>query len=164
MVDLARVEAGSSAKAEASSSVDEIFSVAMERAAALERDIQVKPGGEFPLVAADARAVGQVLYNLLENAAKYSPDDSPIVLAASTADELIEISVVDKGPGIPVKMREQVFEKFYRLDGRTRGLGLGLAIAKGIVEAQGGSIRIDNGDNGIGTRVVVSLPRAEDGR
>jgi two-component system sensor histidine kinase KdpD len=99
---------------------------------------------------------------LLENAAKYSPPDSTITISAGTDNRNVIVTINDEGPGIPADMHEKVFEKFVRLgDVKHDGMGLGLAIARGIVEAQGGTIEISDGDGGRGTKVVVTLPIGE---
>ena len=165
MVELARIEAGSSGTTDSLASIDEILAIAMERAKALpgEHRIKVDKPNELPLVRADARAVAEVVYNLLENASKYSRLGSTITIAAAADDGRVVLSVNDEGKGIPAEQRERVFEKFVRLgDERPGGLGLGLAIARGIIEAQNGTIVIKSGDNGKGTKVVLTLPVADE--
>ena len=95
---------------------------------------------------ADKRYARQVLSNLLANASKYSPEQSVIRVVASPAATMVRISVEDQGPGIPPEQQAGLFERFYRIrnDSDAPGVGLGLAIAKGIVEAHGGSIGIDS--------------------
>ena len=110
----------------------------------------------------DARAIAEVVYNLIENAVKYSPDQTTITITAVQRANTVLISVADEGKGIPPEMRERVFEKFVRLDGsHSDGLGLGLAIARGIVEAQNGRIEITSGDSGVGTKVTLTLQIGE---
>ena len=160
MVELARVEAGSADSLTALSHVEEIINIALNRAEKIlgERQVRVNVERDMPLIRVDARAIAEVLYNLLENAAKYSPSDTPVTIAAASHGDRVLISVEDEGQGIPADQREHVFDKFARLDtGSSNGLGLGLAIARGIVEAQGGTIEIKDGDNGKGTKVVLTL-------
>lgn len=159
MVALARVEAGT-ASAASNTTVDEILTAAVERARALTAGHVLEVHSDPALaVRADARAIAEVIYNLVENAVKYSPPGSTITLAARGVNDKVEFAVIDQGPGIAEHMRERVFEKFVRLgEGPASGLGLGLSIARGIVEAQHGSIRIEGGDDGRGTRVVITLP------
>ena len=108
-------------------------------------------------------AIAEVLYNVIENAAKYSLPGTTITLNAATHGNAVLISVLDEGKGIPAESRERVFEKFVRLDGdRTDGLGLGLAIARGIVEAQNGKIEIKGGAEDRGTNVTLTLPIGEE--
>jgi PAS domain S-box-containing protein len=112
-------------------------------------------------VLADTRYARQVLTNLLANASKYSPEQSVIRIVAQPNANMMRISVVDQGPGIPPEQQAGLFERFYRVraDTDAPGVGLGLAIAKGIVEAHGGSIGIDS-ELGSGTSVWFTLPKA----
>ena len=164
MVQLARVEAGS-VKAGVFSNVEEIISIALDRAKSVTAGhiLVVNLEKELPLIRVDARAIAEVIYNLVENAAKYSPNGTTITLMGRSHGDRVIISVGDEGKGIPEEMRENVFEKFVRLDGSgSDGLGLGLAISRGIVEAQDGSIEIRSGENGKGTAVVLTLPIGEE--
>jgi signal transduction histidine kinase len=115
---------------------------------------------ELPVLA-DQRYARQVLTNLLANASKYSPEQSVIRVLAVPNGNMVRISVVDQGPGISPEQQNGLFERFYRVraDTDAPGVGLGLAIAKGIVEAHGGSIGIDS-EPGSGTSVWFTLPRA----
>jgi signal transduction histidine kinase len=112
-------------------------------------------------VLADKRYARQVLTNLLANASKYSPEQSVIRIVAAPNANMVRISVVDQGAGIPPEQQAGLFERFYRVrsDTDAPGVGLGLAIAKGIVEAHGGSIGIDS-ELGSGTSVWFTLPNA----
>jgi signal transduction histidine kinase len=112
-------------------------------------------------VMADVRYARQVVTNLLANASKYSPERSEIRLEATPVDSMMRINVIDQGPGIAPEQQAGLFERFYRVrsDSETPGVGLGLAIAKGIVDAHGGSIGIDS-ELGSGTNVWFTLPRA----
>jgi two-component system sensor histidine kinase KdpD len=105
--------------------------------------------------------IQQVLVNLLENAAKYSPPGTPIELSASTNREQLIVEVADRGPGLPPTELDRVFNKFYRsanASGRA-GAGLGLAICRGIVELHGGKIEAENRPGG-GAVFRFSLPLA----
>jgi signal transduction histidine kinase len=115
----------------------------------------------------DPAAMTEVIYILLDNASKYAPRGSRITVRASRADESnVRIAVADEGPGIPEELRERVFEKFFRvparepLDPRRAGAGLGLPIARRLVDAQGGRIWVEAPPFGHGTVVVVLLPAA----
>lgn len=165
MVQLARVEAGSADSADVLSNVEEIITIALERAEkiAARHHMTVNLQTELPLIRVDARAIAEVVYNLIENAVKYSPPDTTITITAVEHGNSVLVSVTDEGKGIPAEMREKVLEKFVRLDGEQGdGLGLGLAIARGIIEAQSGKINIDSGKNGVGTKVTLSLPIGEE--
>jgi two-component system sensor histidine kinase KdpD len=113
----------------------------------------------------DAGSIAEVIYTLLDNGAKYSPPGSKIRISARRAEnETVEIVVEDEGRGIREEMREKVFDKFFRDDEEedihttASGLGLGLAIARGIVESQGGRIWIENGADNFKTKFVFNIP------
>jgi len=170
LLELARIEAGELQLRRRWGAVDEIISTALSRAEPITRSHRVKleVDKELPGVRVDERAVSEVVYTLIDNAAKYSPKGSTIrITARRSGDELIEMGVEDNGPGIPVDLRERVFDKFFRamrdgdLTGEKPGTGMGLAIAKGIIEAHGGRIWIENAYESKGTRVVVLLPTGD---
>lgn len=168
LLELARIEAGELHLRHRWGAVDEIIGMARERAKSHTRGraVVLDIEEELPLVRVDPKAVAEVVYTLIDNAAKYSPADTSIrIVAQRSGDEMIQIAVEDSGQGIPAHLRERVFDKFFRAmrDGDTGarqppGTGMGLAIAKGIVEAHGGSIRIETVAVGQGTRVVFTLP------
>jgi two-component system, OmpR family, sensor histidine kinase KdpD len=120
-------------------------------------DVQIAP--DLPLVPIDAVLIEQVLINLLENVAKYSPADSPVEISARQDQNGVVVEVSDRGPGIPQDLADKIFEKFYRLPGERAGsgAGLGLAICRGVVEAHGGRIWVDTRDGG-GARFSFNLP------
>lgn len=108
----------------------------------------------------DSGLIRRALKQLLENAWKYSPPDSPIQIEGRIEEGQAIISVMDRGPGIAADELERIFDKFYRgrrLRARTEGTGMGLAIAKGIIEAHGGKIRAQNRQGG-GAAIVFTLP------
>lgn len=123
--------------------------------------LEIDVPANAPRVMADQRYARQVLTNLLANASKYSPEDSMIRLVVHPNSRLVRFSVEDQGPGIAPEQQAGLFERFYRVrtDSDAPGVGLGLAIAKGIVEAHGGSIGIDS-QVGNGTRVWFTLQSA----
>ncbi|NUB44975.1 sensor histidine kinase KdpD [Fertoebacter nigrum] len=116
----------------------------------------------LPLVFSDEVLLEQVLVNILDNAAKYAPAGSAIVVAARPSGARLELSITDSGPGIPPSEQARVFDMFYRVtegDRQRAGTGLGLAICKGLTEAMGGTIRAETAaPDGTGTRIVLSLP------
>jgi two-component system sensor histidine kinase KdpD len=118
---------------------------------------------DLPPAQVSATQIDQVLTNILENAAKYTPNGTAIIIQAQAGDQHIEVEVRDSGPGIPEDMTERIFEKFARGIGPERhadGSGLGLAICKGIIEAHGGQIWAENLVSG-GARFVWTLPLAK---
>ena len=171
IVDLARIESGDMRLYRNWGAVEDIIEAALAQSEPLTREHQIKVQvqDELPVVRVDARAVTEVLYTLIDNASKYAPAGTTITIAANrVADDVIEIAVEDQGPGIPSSLRERVFERFYRAandgmtSGRAGGIGMGLAIAKGIVEAHAGSIWIDDAGSGQGARLVFTVPVGDD--
>lgn len=169
LVELARIEAGELHLSLRPESIGGIVSAALERAAPLVRgrNVEVTLAEGLPPAHVDARAVAEVVYTLLDNAAKYSPAGAPVrVTAEAGARGAVSLAVEDEGGGVPPHLRERVFDKFFRAmrDGDTggrrapTGTGMGLAIARGLVEAHGGHIRIEDGREGRGCRVVFTLP------
>ena len=110
---------------------------------------------------ADPIAIEQVLLNLIENVLQYTPDDSPFELVARRERGVIELQVVDHGPGIVVEQRTKVFEEFYRGDARdeSRGTGLGLAIAAAFIKAHRGQLRVTETSGG-GATFVARIPKS----
>ena len=172
LVELARIEAGQVQLRRRWGAVEDMIAAALERARTLteKHRVEINVEDELPSVRVDARAVTEVIYTLVDNAAKYSPAATLIRMSARRAqDEMIEISVEDEGPGIPAALRERVFDKFFRATddarqgfNRSAGLGMGLAIARGIVEAHGGRIRVEDGTGGRGARIAFTLPVGEE--
>jgi K+-sensing histidine kinase KdpD len=172
LIELARIEAGEMHLRRRWGTVDEITSAALRRAEPMTRghDVEINIEADLPVVRLDERAVSEVVYTLVDNAAKYSPKGTSIHITAQRYDEgMIKMAVEDRGEGIAIDLRERVFDKFFRAtrDGdisthRPSGTGMGLAIAKGIVEAHKGEIWIESGSGGKGTRVVFTLPIGDD--
>lgn len=161
MVQLARVEAGRAEASRSDADVEEIISIALDRAEKVlaGHNLGINIQKDLPPIHADGRAVAEVIYNLVQNAANYSPAGSTITITASADQSGHCIEISDQGRGIAPELRDRVFEKFVRIEGdRSEGLGLGLAISKGIVESQGGSITIADGPDGLGTTFVIKFP------
>ncbi|MCI0663547.1 MAG: DUF4118 domain-containing protein [Acidobacteria bacterium] len=168
LVELARIEAGAMRLRRRWSSVEEIIALARQRAISLTKNHRLINllEHELPVAHLDAELIAEVLYSLLDNATKYSPPATHIrIVAQRAANDMIKFSIQDEGRGIPPELRERVFDKFFRATddgaaslGRPKGLGMGLAIARGIVEAHGGQIGIESGQNGKGTRVSFTVP------
>jgi two-component system sensor histidine kinase KdpD len=122
----------------------------------------VKP--DMHLLYVDPILIEQVMVNVLDNAAKYSSPGGTIHIRAFEREGVAVIQVIDKGPGIPERERELIFDMFYRVkagDNRIAGTGLGLAICRGLMQAQGGTIQALPGDYGEGTCIELTLPIAE---
>ena len=122
---------------------------------------------DLPRAMADARRIAQVLNNLLANAARHSPQTAPIRVAAQRDGAEVEVSVTDAGEGIPAARLPHLFRRHAGIGpdsegGNGGGSGLGLVICRGLVEAHGGRIRAESGGSGLGTRIVFTLPAAEE--
>ncbi|MCY4481253.1 MAG: response regulator [Spirochaetaceae bacterium] len=119
---------------------------------------------ELPCVLADPERIVQVLNNLLSNAAKHSPESSPISIAAVRDGLYVAVSVTDRGEGVPEERLPHLFRRYAAAPGNgkrgQRGSGLGLAISRGLVESHGGRIRADSGGAGSGTRITFTIPVA----
>jgi PAS domain S-box-containing protein len=115
---------------------------------------------ELPLVRADPARIEEVLVNLLDNAARYAPSDSPIQISAVPEGSLLHISVIDHGPGIPKEKQGVIFDKFVRVDPDSDGTGLGLFISRKIIQAHGGQIWVESPLSGVsyGTKFTFTLP------
>jgi two-component system, OmpR family, sensor histidine kinase KdpD len=124
-----------------------------------ERQIRVEVASGLPSVSADFVLIVHVLINLLDNALKYSPEDSPLEIQARRFENEVRIAVLDRGLGIPAEDLGHVFDKFFRVQrpGSVAGTGLGLAICKGIIEAHGGRVWAAQREGG-GTSLTFALP------
>ena len=158
LLDLSRLQAGAAAPVAEVWPADELVDEAVTSLPGRGRVFVTRPE-QAPNVRVDAVQIERVLANLLENALRYSPPDEPVTVALDTVAGELVIRVSDRGPGIPEAERERVFAPFHRLEGREHGAGLGLAIARGFAEANGGRLEIVPGRSG--TTFVLSLPAVE---
>ncbi len=163
LLEMARIEAGELHLTKQWISISELFSNVLNRCSAITRDHQVivEPNDEWLTVWIDSYLVAEVLTNLIENAAKYSPVGSKIILSGSVKNDELLIGVKDHGLGIAPEELDHIFNKFYRGKRLPRhgseGTGMGLAIARGIVEAHGGRIWAES-TLGQGSTFWFSLP------
>ncbi|MBI3654478.1 MAG: DUF4118 domain-containing protein [Acidobacteria bacterium] len=150
LLAMARIEAGELRITTQWEAVAEIVANVLERGAPALRHhrVQVEVEEALPLVKVDSLLLAEALHHLVENAAKYSPDDSLVTIAALLENEQLLIRVSDEGQGIAIGELHRVFDKFYRGSSRHTsskdGTGMGLAIARGIIEAHGGRIWAEN--------------------
>jgi two-component system sensor histidine kinase KdpD len=159
LLDMSRLQTGAMQLVMRDVGLDEVVPVAL---VGLEPErLAVDVPETLPRVRADAALLERAIANITENALAWSPPDSRVRVEACATQATVELSVVDRGPGIPQEQRDDVFRPFQRLgDNRTdTGVGLGLAVARGFVEAMDGRIDVDDTPGG-GTTMVISLPVA----
>lgn len=157
MVELARFQSGDKGLNLSAVAPEEIVIKAARRARSIaDHKLRSEIEPDLPAVSVDSRAVVEALYNLVENAAKFSPAGSAIHIAAARHNGDVRFSIEDEGPGVPESERESVFERFYRGESSGGGMGMGLAIVRGIIEAHGGHIWVEPGKKG--ARFVFDLP------
>ena len=163
LLDMSRLEGGALSLEKDSYQVSEILESVRNRLDAITQHHKLRveiPAG-MPPVLADKTSIGQVLTNLIENAAKYSKKGSQITVGAESSDNIVIINVTDRGEGIPYELFDKVFERFYQREaviaGRRDGIGLGLSICRVIVEAHDGKIWVES-KAGKGSKFSFSLP------
>ena len=164
LLDLARMRSGALVPSAQPVLIEDVVGAVLRRMRRRLETVPVRTSfrPELPAVLADPTQLQQVLSNLIENAARFSPGERGIEIAAARWRDSVQVRVIDHGPGIPREDRERVFDEFYRKDvGEGRGgTGLGLAIAKAVIVAHGGAIRAE-GVPGGGTAIVFELPIAD---
>ena len=159
LLDMTRLEAGAVAVVKEWQPLEEAIGAALERTATQlgARPVAVEVPADL-LAPCDPVLLQQLLVNLLENAAKYTPPDAAVTVSARQAGGDVELVVADRGPGLPGGEESRIFDKFYRAEkGRGGGVGLGLTICKGIAVAHGGRIWAENRAGG-GAAFHVTLP------
>jgi two-component system, OmpR family, sensor histidine kinase KdpD len=160
LLDLSRMRAGALVPNKAPAPIEEVIEGVVARLQPIlaGRRVRLMLREGLPRVPMDVVQIDQVLSNLLENAAKFSPQGGSITVTATRWHDLVEVRVADQGPGISSAERERVFEPFVRGDrGSAGGAGLGLSIGRAIVESHGGKMWIEGAPGG-GTTVVFQLP------
>jgi two-component system sensor histidine kinase KdpD len=165
LLDLSRIEAGSLRPEKGWYDIRALIRevAGRLRPLAASHELTIDVSAELPPLHFDYVEIDQVVSNLIENAIKYTPPGTEIRVSAWVEDTVARIEVADRGPGIPLDAIPHLFDAFYRAPGRdTRvsGTGVGLAVAKGLVEAHGGSIHAENRAEG-GARFVFTLPIEE---
>jgi two-component system, OmpR family, sensor histidine kinase KdpD len=163
LLDMMRLEAGAIHLNKEWHPLDEIVGAALSRLEERLRNHSVRTAfpPDLPMVQLDGVLLEQVLMNLLENAAKYAPNGSVIELSASAGDREVVVEIADRGQGIPAGDELRIFDKFYRAKpAREGGVGLGLTICRGIIEAHGGRIWAENRSGG-GAVFRFALPLPE---
>ena len=163
LLDMSRLQAGAMSIDTQPTAVEEVMARALDDLGPDGRLVLVDPAEDLPLVQADPGLLERVLANLVTNALRYSAADAPPHLSASRLGDRVEVRVVDRGPGIPSDQWDRVFQPFQRLGDtdNTTGVGLGLALARGLTEAMGGTLEPEETPGG-GLTMVVSLPAVSD--
>ncbi len=161
LIETTRLESGAAKMKKELGSVEEILGSALGRLDKVlaDRKVTVSLPADLPLVPVDSVLMEQVLINLLENAARHTPEGTPIEVRAAAFKDHLAIEVADHGSGIPQDELERVFEKFYHSKS-SKGAGLGLAICRAIVSVHGGRIWVENRKDG-GASFHLTLPIEE---
>jgi two-component system sensor histidine kinase KdpD len=155
LLDMSRLQTGSLAPFLRAIAVDEVAPVALRGLDGGDA-LQIVVPDDLPLVRADPGLLERVLANLFSNALRHSPPDSPPALLAREDGDRVVLEVMDHGAGVPGDLKERIFEPFLRLEERSPGVGLGLAVAKGFAEAMGGTIAaVDTAGGGLTMRVAL---------
>jgi two-component system sensor histidine kinase KdpD len=155
LLDMSRLQTGSLAPFLRAIAVDEVAPVALRGLDGGDA-LQIVVPDDLPLVRADPGLLERVLANLFSNALRHSPPDSPPALLAREDGDRVVLEVVDHGAGVPGDLKGRIFEPFLRLEERSPGVGLGLAVAKGFAEAMGGTIAaVDTAGGGLTMRVTL---------
>ncbi|GAA2811719.1 sensor histidine kinase KdpD [Kitasatospora paracochleata] len=159
LLDMSRLQAGALTLHLESTPLDEVLRRAMDSLARPDAPVQPLDLDTVPPVLADAPLLERVLANVITNALRYNAPGAPVLVAASHHLERVEIRVIDRGPGIPFEDRDRVFLPFQRLGDtdNTTGVGLGLALSRGLAEAMGGSLEVEDTPGG-GTTMLLTLP------
>ena len=162
LLDASRLQAGALGAAAAAVGLEDAVPAALDELAEAGRTVLVRIPDDLPAVTADAGLLQRVLVNLLRNALQYGPEDRPPMITARDRDDRVELRIVDHGPGIPDAQRDQVFQPFQRLGDRsnTTGVGLGLALSRGLAEAMGGTLVPETTPGG-GLTMVLTLPASQ---
>jgi two-component system sensor histidine kinase KdpD len=160
LLDVSRLQAGVLGVTLEPVAVEEVVGDVLDELRLAPGTVQLELGETRP-VSADPALLQRVLVNLLANALRYSPGDTPPVISTSEFGDQVQLRVIDVGPGIPEARREEMFVPFQRLGDtdNTAGIGLGLALAKGFVEGMGGTLEAEDTPGG-GLTMVVELGAA----
>ena len=163
VLDLSKVEAG---RLELKphhfglrSLMESSVTIVRERASRKSIELRVEPPAEDVIVEADERKVKQVVYNLLSNAVRFTPDDGKVVFRAHREGDEAIFVIEDSGPGVAEEFRERIFDEFFQTPGAEEGTGLGLALSKRLVELHGGRIWLES-EVGQGSRFSFAIPIA----
>ena len=163
LLDMTRLESGAVEFRPTLVDLGEIVGTALQRAHRLLADhrIEIDLASDLPMLRLDYLLFEQVLFNLLDNAAKYAPAGTVVMVHARSDGSMVVLSVLDEGPGIPPADLKRIFDKFYRVQAQDRqraGTGLGLAIGRGFIAAMDGTIEAANRADRSGAMFTIKLP------
>jgi two-component system sensor histidine kinase KdpD len=163
LLDMTKLESGAIEPQTDFVDLGDVVGSAIHRASAVlaKHDVRVNIAADLPMLKLDPVLFEQVIFNLLDNAAKYAPPGSQVALSARHEGNLVCLDITDEGDGIPPGDLERIFDKFYRVqavDRKRAGTGLGLAICRGFVETMGGTIRAFNRSDRRGALLAITLP------
>jgi two-component system sensor histidine kinase KdpD len=163
LLDMTKLESGAIVPNAAPHDVGEIVGSVLRRAGKIlaRHKVSLELAADLPMLQLDAVLFEQVLFNVLDNAAKYSPADTAISIRSFRDGDWVSLQILDEGAGIPPAEQEMIFDKFYRVqkgDHVRPGTGLGLAISRGFVEAMRGTIDAANRADRSGAVLTIRLP------
>ncbi|MFQ3561624.1 DUF4118 domain-containing protein [Streptomyces gramineus] len=159
LLDITRLQTGTVTPIVRETDLDEVVPMAL--GGVPEDGVELDIPETLPMVHVDRGLLERVVANVVENAVKYSPPDTPVLVKASSLADRVEVRVVDRGSGVPDGAKQRIFEPFQRYGDSPRGagVGLGLAVARGFTEAMGGTLTAEDTPGG-GLTMVLSLPSA----
>ncbi len=161
LLDMSRLQTGALEITTAPVGLDEVLPAALHSLSVPADAVTLDVPESLPRVLADRGLLERALANVIANAVRYSPASAPTRVTAGAVDAMVDVRVVDRGPGVPLHQREGLFTPFQRFgdSGHDEGVGLGLAVAKGFVEAMGGEVEVEDTPGG-GLTVVARLRAA----
>jgi len=161
LLDMSRLQAGALTLNLQPTALAEVLPMALDTLPATTAPVLTQGVADTADILADPPLLERVIANLVANAVRHSPPGTNVLVSASALGDRVELRVVDKGPGLPPEDHERIFEPFQRMGDtdNTTGLGLGLALSRGLTEAMGGSLTPEDTPGG-GLTMVVSLPAA----
>ncbi|MGH4035070.1 sensor histidine kinase, partial [Actinomycetota bacterium Odt1-20B] len=161
LLDMSRLQTGTVSPLVREVDLDEVVPMALVGVPDPDENVTLDIPETLPMVAVDKGLLERAVANIVENAVKYTPEDTPVLVAASVHGDRVEVRVVDRGPGVPDEAKDDIFAPFQRYGDAPRGtgVGLGLAVARGFTEALGGTLTAEDTPGG-GLTMVLTLPVA----
>jgi two-component system sensor histidine kinase KdpD len=161
LLDMSRLQAGTLGMSPVSVGLEDVVPRSLDELGPAGHRVLVQIPDDLAAVRADPGLLDRVLVNVVGNALRYSPPDHPPVIVGRDRGDRVELRVTDRGPGIPATDRDRVFQPFQRLGDRDNhtGVGLGLALSRGLAEAMGGTLTPEDTPGG-GLTMVIALPKA----